>query len=73
MDFNITCFERCGPPTRFPTMYALYVHDNCCPCRVCTGLCCLSGGCLLGLCVLFSVVCEYCVENLVFGERVVVV
>lgn len=73
MDFNIACFELCGPSTCFPITYALYAHDNCFPCRVGTGLCCLLAGCLLGLCVLFSVVCEYCVENLVFCERVVVV
>ena len=35
MDFNITCFELCGPYTGFPITYALYVHDNCCPYRVC--------------------------------------
>lgn len=67
MDFNITCFELCGPSTGFPITYALYAHGNCFLCRVCSGLCCLLGGCLLGLCVLFSVVCEYYVKNLVFG------
>jgi hypothetical protein len=44
-----------------------------CPCGMLTGLRCLMGGCLLGLCVFFSVVCEYCVEKLVSGEHWVVV
>ena len=75
MDFNITCFEICGPSTGFPMTYALYVHGNCCPVPVMSVLDCLAcwiDGCLLGLCVLFSVACGYCVENLAFGERVVV-
>jgi hypothetical protein len=47
----------------------------CCSCFACDCAGCFSlvGGCLPRICVLFLVVCAYCVEIWVFGKDVIVV